>query len=150
MPNATTSGIVAAVSVARLVAALSFAALAFLVLAPDGAQAQFRLDPASPGESVLGPQAAQGVVIWSHGRSVSSEDSLSPTPSYIAVLHQAGWDTFRFNRMRDSDTLPDSTREPVMSEMVCAGRVPPAGNLAPCPTRSARPCSRARSTCCST
>jgi pimeloyl-ACP methyl ester carboxylesterase len=86
-------------------------ALACLALSPDTARAQFRLDPASPGETVLGPKSAQGVVVWSHGRSVTSEDSLSPTPSYIGVLHQAGWDTFRFNRMRDGDTLPDSSRE---------------------------------------
>jgi pimeloyl-ACP methyl ester carboxylesterase len=90
---------------------MSAAALALLALTPERAQAQFRLDPASSGETTIGPEAARGIVVWSHGRSVTSEDSLSPTPSYIAVLRQAGWDTFRFNRMRDSDTLPDSTRE---------------------------------------
>ncbi|MBV8651802.1 MAG: alpha/beta hydrolase [Alphaproteobacteria bacterium] len=90
---------------------LTAAALACLVLSPDSARAQFRIDPATQGETMLGPKAAKGVVVWSHGRSVTSEDSLSPTPSYMAVLHQAGWDTLRFNRMRDSDTLQDSSRE---------------------------------------
>jgi dienelactone hydrolase len=90
---------------------ITVAALAYLALAPDRAHAQFRLDQASAGETMIGPKAAQGVIVWSHGRSVNSEDSLSPTPSYIAVLHRAGWDTLRFNRMRESDTLPESARE---------------------------------------
>lgn len=63
---------------------------------------------------MAGPALAKGAVIWSHGRSVNSEDSLSPTPQYMAVLRQSGWDTYRFNRLRDADTLSDSTRELVV------------------------------------
>ena len=48
-------------------------------------------------------------MIWSHGRSVDSEDSEAPTPAYMALLHDDGWDTFRFNRMRDGDTLATSS-----------------------------------------
>ncbi|MBV9521383.1 MAG: alpha/beta hydrolase [Alphaproteobacteria bacterium] len=78
---------------------------------PSGASAQFRLDPAFPNEHQLGAKAAHGAIVWSHGRSVTSEDSLSPTPPYMESLQHAGWDTFRFNRMRDGDTLSDSARE---------------------------------------
>ena len=80
-------------------------------LPPLPALAQFRLDPAFANEAPLGPIAAKGVVLWSHGRSVNSEDSLSPTPPYMATLRQAGWETMRFNRMRDTDNLQDSARE---------------------------------------
>jgi pimeloyl-ACP methyl ester carboxylesterase len=86
------------------------ASLAFTFLALHGAAAQYRLDPADASVPMLGPAKAKGAIVWSHGRSVTSEDSLSPTPSYMAVLRQAGWDTFRFNRLRDGDTLPDSAR----------------------------------------
>jgi dienelactone hydrolase len=86
-------------------------ALALACIAPHGAAAQYRLDPAYPDKPMAGPVAAKGAVVWSHGRSVTSEDSLSPTPSYMALLRKAGWDAYRFNRMRDGDTLPDSSRE---------------------------------------
>jgi dienelactone hydrolase len=74
------------------------------------AEAQWKLEPAFADSKPQGPQAAKGAVIWNHGRSVSVEDSLSPTPYYMSVLRDAGWDTYRFNRLRDGDTLPDSTR----------------------------------------
>ena len=51
-----------------------------------------------------------GAVIWSHGRSVETEDWTAPTPPYIAGLRDHGWDAFRFNRMRAEDTLPNSAR----------------------------------------
>jgi dienelactone hydrolase len=87
------------------------ASLTFVCLALHGAAAQYRLDPAYPDKPMAGPAAAKGAVVWSHGRSVTSEDSLSPTPGYMAALRKAGWDAYRFNRMRDGDTLPDSSRE---------------------------------------
>jgi pimeloyl-ACP methyl ester carboxylesterase len=87
------------------------AALTFACLALQGAAAQYRLDPAYPDKPLAGPAAAKGAVVWSHGRSVTSEDSLSPTPGYMVVLRKAGWDAYRFNRMRDGDTLSDSARE---------------------------------------
>ncbi|HZT87723.1 MAG TPA: alpha/beta hydrolase [Stellaceae bacterium] len=66
-------------------------------------------DPAYPG-SLQGPEKAAGIVIWSHGRSLDAEDWQSPNPPYLRILREAGWDVVRFNRLRDSDTLPDSTR----------------------------------------
>jgi pimeloyl-ACP methyl ester carboxylesterase len=72
--------------------------------------AQTRLDPAVAAEKLLGPEKAKGAVIWNHGRSVTSEDSEAPTPYYMSVLQDDGWDAFRLNRMRDGDTLQDSSR----------------------------------------
>jgi pimeloyl-ACP methyl ester carboxylesterase len=67
------------------------------------------LDPAFP-EPALGPGQAKGVIVWSHGRSINTEDSESPTPAYLAALREDGWDVMRFDRLSQGDTLPDSTR----------------------------------------
>ena len=66
------------------------------------------LDQAYPNHPLLGPAKAEGAVVWSHGRSVDSEDSTAPTPPYMALLQQGGWDAYRFNRMRVADTLANS------------------------------------------
>jgi len=86
------------------------AALSLAFATSGHAAEQFRLVPALENVKPLGPGAAKGAVIWSHGRSVNSEDSLSPTPYYMNVLQDGGWDAYRFNRMRDGDTLQDSSR----------------------------------------
>jgi dienelactone hydrolase len=67
------------------------------------------LDPAFPGPA-LGPARAKGVVVWSHGRSINGEDYKSPTPAYLQVLRQDGWDVMRFDRLAESDTLDASSR----------------------------------------
>jgi dienelactone hydrolase len=85
------------------------AALALLTALPGPAAAQSWLAPAFPGLVPVGPEHAKGAVIWSHGRSIDSEDSEAPTPTYMALLRDHGWDTFRFNRMRDGDTLAKSS-----------------------------------------
>lgn len=85
-----------------------FVAAAFTT-GPSRADAfRAQLVPAYPDWPALGAEHARGAVIWSHGRSITTEDSLSPTPYYMAALRRAGWDTFRFNRMRDGDTLQTS------------------------------------------
>jgi pimeloyl-ACP methyl ester carboxylesterase len=87
--------------------------LGFLALsAPVGAAG---LDPAF-NEAVVGPDRATGAVVWNHGRSINTEDSESPTPPYLRVLRDAGWDVLRFNRPRDGDTLTASTRR--LAELV--------------------------------
>jgi pimeloyl-ACP methyl ester carboxylesterase len=73
------------------------------------AAANARIDPAFHGP-LLGPKAAKGVVVWSHGRSIYTEDSKSPTPPYLRVLRAAGWDVLRFDRRRDHDSLGSSSR----------------------------------------
>ncbi len=72
---------------------------------PASAHDGIWLDPALPNRPALGPDKAKGAIIWSHGRSITSEDSQAPTPPYMAALRDGGWDTFRLNRMRDSDSL---------------------------------------------
>ena len=74
--------------------------------APVGAAG---LDPAF-NQDPVGPDRAIGAVVWNHGRSINTEDSDSPTPPYLRVLRDAGWDVMRFNRPRDGDTLTVSTR----------------------------------------
>src|SRR5690349_23693400 len=90
------------------IAALWGLVLGFLITigAPAGAVG---LDPAF-NQALAGPDRAIGVVIWNHGRSINTEDSDSPTPPYLRVLRDAGWDVMRFNRLRDGDTLTASTR----------------------------------------
>lgn len=80
----------------------------FLALsgAPVGAAG---LDPAFSAAQA-GPDRAIGAVVWNHGRSINTEDSESPTPPYLRVLRDAGWDVLRFDRSRDGDTLTASTR----------------------------------------
>src|SRR6185312_6506205 len=86
------------------------AAMTAIALAPPAARAQtlITLVPAQEQASLRGPTRAEGVVIWSHGRSIDIEDSLAPTPEYITEMRKAGWDTFRLNRLRAGDTLPAS------------------------------------------
>lgn len=74
--------------------------------APAGA---FGLDPAF-NQGLLGPDRAMGVVVWNHGRSITVEDAESPTPPYLRILRDSGWDVLRLNRQRDGDTLTASTR----------------------------------------
>jgi pimeloyl-ACP methyl ester carboxylesterase len=83
--------------------ALSYAVL---ISIPAGAVG---LDPAF-NQNLLGPEHAKGVVVWNHGRSINVEDAESPTPPYLRVLRDSGWDVLRFNRPRDGDTLTASMR----------------------------------------
>jgi pimeloyl-ACP methyl ester carboxylesterase len=61
-------------------------------------------------QGLLGPERATGVVVWNHGRSINVEDAESPSPPYLRVLRDSGWDVLRFNRLREGDTLAASTR----------------------------------------
>ena len=67
------------------------------------------LDPAFDGPAI-GPAKAKGVIVWSHGRSINTEDSESPSPAYLTALRDDGWDVMRFDRMSQGDTLSDSTK----------------------------------------
>ena len=91
---------------AALFASVAIAASLFCA-AP--ASAQTWLAPAYPDATLRGAAKAKGAVIWNHGRSVDSEDSEAPTPAYMALLRDGGWDAFRFNRTRADDTLDAST-----------------------------------------
>ncbi len=78
--------------------------------AAQPAAAQIILKPAYGENTLLGAGKARGAVVWSHGRSVEVEDSEAPTPLYLKTMREAGWDVYRLDRMRVSDTLPNSSR----------------------------------------
>jgi pimeloyl-ACP methyl ester carboxylesterase len=80
--------------------------LGLLTLASTPAAA-IGLDPAFH-QNLLGPGRAIGAVVWNHGRSLAGEDYKAPTPPYLRALRDAGWDVFRFDRLRDDDTLSAS------------------------------------------
>ncbi|BAI72215.1 hypothetical protein AZL_015770 [Azospirillum sp. B510] len=84
--------------------------VAWGLTAAHPARAQILLKSAYGEASLAGPAKARGAVVWSHGRSVESEDSEAPTPLYMKALRDAGWDVYRLDRMRVSDTLPNSSR----------------------------------------
>jgi len=84
--------------------------VAIAISAAAPARAQSSLYAAYPSARAVGPRAAAGAVVWSHGRSVESEDSEASTPPYMAVLREGGWDTFRFDRKRAGDTLAASAQ----------------------------------------
>jgi pimeloyl-ACP methyl ester carboxylesterase len=67
------------------------------------------LDPVLK-EPAIGPAQAKGVIVWSHGRSLNSEDYKSPAPAYLRTLRSDGWDVLRFDRLARGDTLPASSR----------------------------------------
>jgi pimeloyl-ACP methyl ester carboxylesterase len=74
----------------------------------SGPVAAAGLDPAFR-QALIGPQRAKGVVVWSHGRSIDTEDWKSPTPPFLRVLRDSGWDVLRFDRLREDDTLSGSS-----------------------------------------
>ena len=90
-----------------IVAGACLLALSLIALASVPAEA-VGLDPAFSA-ALIGPHLAKGVVVWNHGRSLDAEDYKSPTPPYLRVLRDSGWDVLRFDRLRDGDTLTAST-----------------------------------------
>lgn len=95
---------------ARLSGIVAVAA-AIVCFAGAPVRAQMWLERAGADSVVAGPAGVRGVVVWSHGRSVWSEDSEAPSPLYLSTLRDAGFDVLRFNRMRRSDTLEASAAQ---------------------------------------
>jgi hypothetical protein len=91
-----------------LILSLSIAAFAMDAAVAFGATS---LTPAFADQSPRGPRTARGVIVYSHGRSLTGEDSLSPAPAYLRYLSKAGWDVLRFNRPSSEDTLPASAAD---------------------------------------
>ena len=77
----------------------------FTLWVVGAAHAQAAFDEDSGSHRILGPKSATGAIIWSHGRSLTQEDSLAPTPNYVESFRMQGWDAFRFNRGREQDSL---------------------------------------------
>jgi dienelactone hydrolase len=82
--------------------------VAAAALPQDAGAAEMELLPAQDATTLFGPHGAKGAIVWSHGRSLEAEDSLAPTPDYILAFQSAGWDTYRFNRLRTADDLAKS------------------------------------------
>ena len=54
-----------------------------------------------------GPEAAEGVVVWSHGYGGPVADHRQRSaPGLLSVLNDAGWDVLRFDRDPAEDELP--------------------------------------------
>ena len=96
-------------ALARIAALFGLVAMLGIDGFQSPALAQMDFVTVQGADSPIGPSLAKGAVIWSHGRSVESEDSRAPTPDYIGAFRAAGWDTFRLNRLRFVDTLPASS-----------------------------------------
>lgn len=77
--------------------------------APAFRPVQSRIGPfrAAPLMFRHGPQAAEGVVIWSHGYGGPRADLRDRNaPGVLAMLNDAGWDVMRFDRDPVDDFLP--------------------------------------------
>src|SRR5438045_9002387 len=59
------------------------------------------LDPAFEGPAI-GPAKGKGVIVWSHGRSINTEDSESAAAAYLTALRDDGWDAMLFDRLRQA------------------------------------------------
>lgn len=86
-------------------------ALLFALGTAAAAETGTSLLPAFTDAPPQGPAKAAGVIVWSHGRSLTHEDSEAPSPSYLRSFLAADWDVLRFNRHRTEDLLPDSTAD---------------------------------------
>lgn len=80
------------------IAGISIVALILTIGAP--ARAEMWLEQAFPKDTLKGPAAAQGALIWSHGNSGHEwEDEAALGPDLIAaLLRDEGWDVFLFKR----------------------------------------------------
>jgi dienelactone hydrolase len=92
----------------RLTLSYAVALAFFSIVRAAAAQVTFVADAGT--HQMLGPKAASGAVIWSHGRSVEVEDCGAATPSYIEAFRRQDWDAFRLNRISTSDSLRSGSR----------------------------------------
>lgn len=92
----------------KLAALACVVAASLSIARPGWAQMTFIEDGGS--HPILGPAAAVGAVVWTHGLSVDVEDSLAPTPNYVEAFRRQRWDAFRLNRMRAQDSLRAGSR----------------------------------------
>jgi dienelactone hydrolase len=67
-----------------------------------------RLRP-HPYVAMRGPQAATGLVVWSHGYRQGSDATQSPAQPYVGRFVAAGYDLYRFDRQYITDWPGDAT-----------------------------------------
>ena len=91
---------------------LAAACLLGLTTISAPASADTRLGPGYPDVPLLGPQKAQGAVIWNHGTSTyyaALDSSKSSIPSFVSLLRDDHWDVFRLDRPPAGESPNTST-----------------------------------------
>jgi len=76
------------------------------------ALAETRFGPGYPDRALLGPQAAQGAVIWNHGANsyyAAIDSSQSSIPLFVTLLRDDRWDVFRLDRPSVGEAVNTST-----------------------------------------
>jgi pimeloyl-ACP methyl ester carboxylesterase len=63
-----------------------------------------------------GPHAAQGIVIWNHGISGTSEQFKAPPALALRILHARGWDVVKLNRHNLGETASSLARAAARTE----------------------------------
>jgi pimeloyl-ACP methyl ester carboxylesterase len=74
--------------------------------------AETRFGPGYSDVPLLGPQNAQGAVIWNHGTSTyyaALDSSKSEMPSFVTLLRDDRWDVFRLDRPPAGESPISST-----------------------------------------
>lgn len=85
--------------------------LALTTISAPGS-AETRLGPGYPEVRLLGPQKAQGAVIWNHGTSTyyaALDSSKSAIPSFVTLMRDDHWDVFRLDRPPEGESPNTST-----------------------------------------
>lgn len=86
---------------------LIFGFLSFNAFAASPAPNIGRLTPA-PDVVIQGPQAAKGLIIWSHGYMPGVDATTSRTPEWIFEWPNNGYDFYRFNRKYVNSWISDA------------------------------------------
>jgi dienelactone hydrolase len=108
-----------AIAVAASSASLVVVALVSLILLPGFAAADdVKFAPAYPSAAMKGAEAAKGAVIWNHGIDsiLGKEGAAAPTPVFIGLFRDDGWDVFRLDRSRLSEE-PRATAEELVARV---------------------------------
>jgi pimeloyl-ACP methyl ester carboxylesterase len=86
---------------------LRLIAVLLLFAAPAWAESPFR---PSPAFAQRGPATAEGALVWLHGSyDTDTQPTPPPEPGWIARMHHAGYDIWRFDRTPGRDPLAESS-----------------------------------------
>jgi pimeloyl-ACP methyl ester carboxylesterase len=58
---------------------------------------------------VNGPERAQGIIIWNHGISGTTQSWMAPAPPAFRLLQSRGWDVIMLKRHHLAETAPGNT-----------------------------------------
>lgn len=89
----------------RVTGLIVLAAVSLILLSRPAPADDLSFVPAYPSTALKGADAAKGALIWSHGINsiLGKEDAESPTPLFVTLFRDSGWDVFRLNRPRMSE-----------------------------------------------